>query len=111
MSSYPSAIRPASLPSRKLAAGQGRRFNGTAILRPHVDDWHHWMAWLPLGNSGLRAAFRWASHETGMPAVVIAAAAVVASWRFARHAYRLALEVAIAVGLLLVATRMGWIRW
>jgi hypothetical protein len=43
--------------------------------------------------------------------VVVAAIALVVSFRLARQAVRLAFQVAIVAALLAVATRLGWIRW
>jgi hypothetical protein len=43
--------------------------------------------------------------------VVVAALALVISFRLAKRAARLAVEVVVATTLLLVATRLGWIAW
>jgi hypothetical protein len=51
------------------------------------------------------------SHHTGVPVVVLAAGALVLSWRAARRASRLAFEFAVALAVVLAATRWGWIRW
>jgi hypothetical protein len=68
-------------------------------------------AWvLPVGI-GLRAALRWVAEHSGLPVVVVAAVALVASWHAFRRALRLAVEVAIAVAALVAATRLGWISW
>lgn len=60
---------------------------------------------------GLRHALHWASQHTGLPAVVVAAIALVVSWRIFRRAMRFAVEVIVVTALLLVATRLGWIAW
>jgi hypothetical protein len=66
--------------------------------------------WAATGGS-LRALLRLAAHHTGLPVVVVAAIALVFSWRVLRRGARFALEVAVAVALLTAATRLGWIRW
>jgi hypothetical protein len=68
-------------------------------------------AWLPELATSLRAWLRWASHHTGLPIVLVAAIAAAVSWRLFRQSLRLALEVAVALALLLVATQLGWIDW
>jgi hypothetical protein len=59
----------------------------------------------------VRDAFRWGSHHTGLPVVLVAALAVVLSWRVIKRGVRLALEVVIAFAVLAVATRLGWLTW
>lgn len=59
----------------------------------------------------LGAALRWGSHYTGLPVILVAAIALVVSWRIFRRSLRFVVEVTIAVALLLVATRIGWIHW
>jgi hypothetical protein len=77
----------------------------------------HSACWLALGRvyhggaEGLATALRVVSHRTGIPVVVVAALALVISYRVARRAARLAVEMGVALGLVLVATKMGWIRW
>lgn len=62
-----------------------------------------------LGHLG--AALRWGSHYTGLPVILVAAIALVVSWRVFRRSLRFVVEVTIAVALLLVATHIGWIHW
>ena len=62
-----------------------------------------------LGHLG--SALRWGSQHTGLPVVVVAAIALVVSWRIFRRSLRFVVEVTIAVALLLVATSIGWIHW
>lgn len=59
----------------------------------------------------LGAVLRWGSQHTGLPIILVAAVALALSWRIFRRALRFVLEVTIAVALLLVATRIGWIHW
>ncbi len=65
------------------------------------------LAWGP----SLRAAFRWGAQHTGLPVILFAAIAIVVSWRIFKRSVRFAVEVVVAVALLLVATRLGWITW
>jgi hypothetical protein len=43
--------------------------------------------------------------------MLIAAVAIVVTWRLIRRSLRVGVELVVAVGLLAVATRLGWIRW
>ena len=69
------------------------------------------LAWASPAQHGLREALRWGSHHSGLPVVVVAALALVLSYRLAKRAARLAVEVVVATTLLLVATHLGWIVW
>lgn len=51
------------------------------------------------------------SQHTGVPVLLVAAAMVVASWRFLKSAAKLAAEIAIVAGALLLATQLGWLTW
>lgn len=51
------------------------------------------------------------SHHTGVPVVLLAAVALVLSYRMIRRASRLFLEVFVALAVVVVATRLGWIHW
>lgn len=78
--------------------------------------WSHEMLASALrGGQGLlsagKTAVAYASRHTGVPAVVVAAGALVVSYRIFRRAVRLAVELAIALTVVLVATKMGWIHF
>jgi hypothetical protein len=60
---------------------------------------------------GLRSTLRWGAAHTGLPVVIVAAVALVVSLRLARRWARFVVEVAVAAGVLVAATRFGWIRW
>ncbi|HEX3771286.1 MAG TPA: hypothetical protein VHV30_10495 [Polyangiaceae bacterium] len=62
-------------------------------------------------GGAVRGAVRWGAHHTGLPMVLVAALAVVLSWRIIKRGARLALEVVIAFAVLAVATRLGWLSW
>ncbi len=51
------------------------------------------------------------SHHTGVPVVLLAAVALVVSWRVMRRAGRLFVELFVALALVVAATRLGWIHW
>ena len=74
-----------------IAAGLGRAYQG--------------------GMAGVTSALHSVSNHTGIPVVVVAALALVLSYRLVRRATRLAGEMAIALALVLVATKLGWIHW
>jgi hypothetical protein len=61
--------------------------------------------------TGVTAGLHAVSRHTGVPVVVVAALAIVLSYRLARRAARLAVELAVVLALLLVATQLGWIHW
>ncbi len=63
------------------------------------------------GWGGAGKALSALSQHTGIPVVVLAAVGLVISFRVARRASRLALEFAVALVVLVTATRMGWIRF
>jgi hypothetical protein len=59
----------------------------------------------------LRHALRWTALHTGLPVAVVAAIALVVSFRLARKIGRLCIEVAVVSTVLLALTRLGWISW
>ncbi len=63
-----------------------------------------------MGES-VRVALRWGAHHTGLPVILVAAITMVFSWRLFRRSLRFVVEVVVAVALLAVATRFGWITW
>jgi hypothetical protein len=65
----------------------------------------------PASAAALRTILRWGSHHSGLPVIVVAAIAIVLSWRILKRSFRLAVEVVIAVMLLVAATRLGWLAW
>jgi predicted neutral ceramidase superfamily lipid hydrolase len=73
------------------------------------------VAWMALAyhavTTGVLHALHSVSDHTGIPVVLVAAVALVLSFRFARRGARLALEVAVALALVLLATKLGWIHW
>jgi hypothetical protein len=80
-------------------------------VRTSVGDPHRLLAWAsPLGQ-GVHHALAWGSRHTGLPVVVVAAIALVVSFRLARQAVNLAIQVAVVAALLVLATRVGWVRW
>ncbi len=65
----------------------------------------------PAVAGSVRGALRWGAHHTGLPIVLVAAISLVLSWRILKRTVRLAVEVVIALALLVVATRLGWLTW
>ncbi|MCL2448905.1 MAG: hypothetical protein FWD17_08160 [Polyangiaceae bacterium] len=70
-----------------------------------------WPAWIADAEGNVGSFLQLVARHTGAPVVVVAAIALVVSWRAFKHAVRFTIEVAIVVGVLFVATRLGWIRW
>ena len=81
------------------------------MCTPPVLDPHRLLAWAMPFGLGLRGALRWGAEHSGLPVVVVAALAIVVSFRVAKRAARLAVEVTVATVLLVMASRMGWISW
>jgi hypothetical protein len=94
-----------------LALIRALRSNDAETLQKFVLDPHRMLGWLPVTGGALRDALHWASERTGLPVIVIAAAVLVTSWRLFKRSLRLAVEVVLAVAVLLAATRFGWIAW
>ncbi len=58
-----------------------------------------------------KAALAWASTHTGVPALVVAAVALVVGYRVLRRSARFAVEVAVVSAALVFLTHLGMIRW
>jgi hypothetical protein len=67
--------------------------------------------WVAHVWSGLRDAVRWGAHHTGLPVMLVAAIALVVSGHIAKRTLRFGVEVALVLGLLFAATRLGWVEW
>jgi len=67
------------------------------------------------GSAAAGTAFRWVVHygaeHTGVPAVLVAAVALVFSWRMFKRTMRFAVQVGVALVVVLVATHFGWLRF
>jgi hypothetical protein len=74
-------------------------------------DPRHLVGWWGAATGNLRTLLRFVAHHTGLPVVVVAAVALVLSWRAVRQSTRFAFEVLVALAMLVAATRLGWIRW
>jgi hypothetical protein len=74
-------------------------------------DPHRMLSWAPVLGEPMRAALRWGSQHTGLPIILVAAIALVVSWRAFKRSLRFVIEVVIAVAALVFATRFGWITW
>lgn len=94
-----------------MASTKGPRSNRARAMSHLRLDPHRSPAWLSAGVAGLRLGLRWASHHTGLPLILVAAIALVLSWRLFKRSVGFAVEVAFALGLLAAATRLGWVTW
>ena len=56
----------------------------------------------------MRAALRWGSQHTGLPVILVAAIALVVSFRLFKRTLRFVVEVVLCVALLAFATSFGW---
>jgi hypothetical protein len=83
--------------------------NALAHGSAHLTDW---IPRIERETSGsLRMALRWGAHHTGLPVILVAAIALVMSWRILRRSLRLTVEVVLALALLVAMTRLGWLTW
>lgn len=62
-------------------------------------------------SAAFRVSVRYAADHTGVPAVVVASVALVVSWRMFKRTLRFAVELAIAMTLVITATELGWLRF
>jgi hypothetical protein len=53
----------------------------------------------------------WVSRHTGIPAVVLAAVAIVLGWRLWRRSARFAVEVGVVLVVLLALTKVGLLKF
>jgi len=100
----------------KLAAVRGLRFNARRRLNTIAFDPHRFLGWLGVRwleapHGTVRTMLHWASERTGLPTVVVAAVVLVTAVRTFRRSFRFAVELTLAVVLLMAATRFGWIAW
>jgi len=71
---------------------------------------HHpafWPAWAETARHGLHVL----SRHTGVPIALLAAVALVLSYRLVRRTWRLALEVCLCATVLAMLTEWRWIAW
>jgi hypothetical protein len=78
---------------------------------PNPLDPHGAFGWLSQASELVRGVLRWAAHHTGLPIMLVAAIALVASGHVVKRTLRWGLEVTVVLGLLFAATRLGWIAW
>jgi hypothetical protein len=78
---------------------------------PAPPDPQRLLAYANVLGASAKQALRFVSHHTGVPVVVVAAVALVVSYRVFKRSVRLAVEVAIALTLVIVATKLGWVSW
>ena len=97
---------------QELAREGGAWLDGQPMLPAElarISAWTHGAAHVV--GAGIVRGLHVLARHTGVPVTLVAAAALVVSWRFARRAARLAVELTVALALVLGATRLGWIRW
>lgn len=61
--------------------------------------------------TAFRHAVHYASIHTGVPAVVVASVALVAGYRLLRRTVRFAVQLTIAMTIVLLATYFGWLSF
>jgi hypothetical protein len=69
------------------------------------------LGWMSQAGEILRVALRWGAHHTGLPIMLVAAIALVASGHLVKRTIRFGVEVTVVLWLLFAATRLGWIVW
>lgn len=106
----------------------GRKSGYPPIVRPVAFDltWRdasghapRVMAWLTNGSAGgtsgsssaaFRAGLRFLSHHSGIPTLVVVAAALVLGYKLLRKFMRFALQVLLVTAVLGVLAYLGWLR-
>lgn len=58
-----------------------------------------------------KAALHYVSVHTGLPALVVAAIAVVVGYKILKRTARFAIEVTVITLALAAATELGWVHW
>ena len=53
----------------------------------------------------------WVAVHTGVPALVVAAIAIVVGYKILKRTARFAMEVLVVTAALAAATEAGWLRW
>jgi phosphate/sulfate permease len=61
--------------------------------------------------AAFRMGVRYSAEHTGVPAVVVASVALVVSWRVFKRTVRFAVELAIALTVVITLTELGWLRF
>ena len=61
--------------------------------------------------AGCKAAVRWLSAHTGVPALLVAAVLIAVGYRLLKRSARFAVEVAAVTLALVLASHLGWLRW
>ena len=70
-----------------------------------------WLAWFRMLGKSFRGVLGWASEHTGLPVVIVAAVALVASWHLFKRSLGFAIEVAVTATLLLALAKLGLLSW
>jgi len=73
--------------------------------------WTSATAWFSAASIVASRGIATLARHSGVPAVLVAAIALVVAFRLARRAAHLTLEIALALALVLAATRAGWLRF
>jgi hypothetical protein len=63
------------------------------------------------GGPWAKVALRQVSAHTGIPVVLVAAIALVMSWRMAKRTLRFMVEVGFALVLVVALAELGWIKF
>ena len=58
-----------------------------------------------------KAAIHYVSVHTGLPALVVAAIAIVVGYKILKRTGRFAVEVTAVTLALVAATELGWLHW
>ena len=61
--------------------------------------------------AGCKAAIRWLSLHSGVPALLVAAVVIAVGYRLLKRSARFFVEVAAVTLALALASHLGWLRW
>jgi hypothetical protein len=63
------------------------------------------------GGPWVKAGLSQVAAHTGIPVAIVAAIALVMSYRLAKRSIRFIVEVSFALAVIVAMTELGWIRW
>jgi hypothetical protein len=99
-----------------LALASASWLDGSVTAPPLLSHVPRWvpatvMPWLHRVGALAGGWVQAVARHSGIPAVLVAALGLVLAFRLARRALHLVVEVALALALVLAATKAGWIRF
>lgn len=92
-----------------MARGAPRAFDTRVPIR--LDSAISFGSRLEVVGKAAKAALHYVSVHTGLPALVVAAIALVVGYKILKRTARFAIEVTVITLALAAATELGWVHW